>query len=67
MEKKRVITFYKDKGEPYFQAMLDSMKESPAERFVKFFENKAKMDAFLGLVKPKGSRRTLTIRKPEWI
>ncbi|MCF0053690.1 hypothetical protein LXM25_26700 [Dyadobacter sp. LJ53] len=67
MEKKRVITFYQDKSEPYFQAMLDGMKESTEERFIKFFENKAKMDAFLGLVKPKGSRRTLTIQKPEWI
>ncbi|SKB98292.1 hypothetical protein [Dyadobacter psychrophilus] len=67
MENKKVITFYKDKSDPYFQAMLDGMKESPAERFVKFFENKAKMDEFLGLVKPKGSRRTLVIQKPEWI
>ncbi|MCE7071803.1 MULTISPECIES: hypothetical protein [Dyadobacter] len=67
MEKKRVITFYNDKSEPYFQAMLDGMKESPAQRFVTFFENKTKMDEFLGLVKPKGAPRTLTIKKPEWI
>ena len=67
MEKKRAITLYKDKGEPYFNAMLDGMKESPEERFVKFFENKAKLNQFLGLATQQTKRHTLTIRKAEWI
>lgn len=67
MERKRVLTIYKDESEPYFQAMRDGMKETPAERFIKFFENKVKMEQFLGTIKPKGASRTLTIQKPEWI
>jgi hypothetical protein len=67
MGPKKSITFYKSLDEPYFQAMLNGMKERPEERFIKFFETKLKFENFMGLTKSEKKLHTLTIRKAEWI
>jgi hypothetical protein len=67
MEKKRVITLYKGLNEPYITSLLKGAQESPEERYVKFFELKRKFDYFMGLGKESTNKRTITIRKAEWI
>jgi hypothetical protein len=47
--------------------LLKGAQESPEERYVKFFELKRKFDYFMGLGKESTNKRTITIRKAEWI
>lgn len=67
MEKKRVITIYKDQNGPYRQSLLDGLNEGPEKRFVKFFEEKEKFDYFMGIKKVPLKERTIIFRDPTWI
>lgn len=66
MEKKRLITIYKDFDGPYIDAMRVGMMESPRERFEKFFQIRRQFQHFTGQGGPSGDRK-ITIRKAEWI
>lgn len=45
---KRKITIYKNLNEPYEAMLQRGLQETPDERFVRFFEERAKFRAFHG-------------------
>ena len=40
MEKKKRIIIYTDKNDPYQESLREGMKDTPEERYIKFFENR---------------------------
>jgi hypothetical protein len=45
--------------------LKQGLEESPDERFIRFFEERAKFRAFMGIVVP--LKRKIVIRKVSWI
>ncbi|MDR6808381.1 hypothetical protein J2Y45_005269 [Dyadobacter sp. BE34] len=62
---KGVIAIYKDLNDPYVDSMLTGKKETPQERFNKFFEMRKKFELFIGFDHDIRDR-TIKIRKAEW-
>lgn len=62
---KRKITIYNNLNEPYEAMLKQGLKESPDERYIRFFEERAKFRAFMGIVVP--LKRKIVIRKVSWI
>lgn len=62
---KRRITIYKDFNEPHEPMLKRGLEESPDERFIRFFEERAKFRAFMGIVAP--LKRKIVIQKASWI
>jgi len=64
MEKKRRITFYQDLNGPYEQMLEDGLKDTPEERYIKFFQMQNRLWALKG--KPAAEKK-LTFGRPSWI
>ena len=62
---KRKITIYNNLNEPYEAMLKQGLKESPDERFIRFFEERAKFRASMGIASP--LKRKIVIRKASWI
>ncbi|MCP1382975.1 hypothetical protein [Runella salmonicolor] len=62
---KRKITIYKNLNEPYEAMLQRGLQETPDECFVRFFEERAKFRAFMGI--KKSLKREIIIRKVSWI
>jgi hypothetical protein len=62
---KRKITIYKNLNEPYEAMLKRGLEESPDERFIRFFEERAKFRAFMGIVV--APKRKIVIRKVSWM
>ena len=58
---KRKITIYKNLNEPYEAMLKRGLEESPDERFIRFFEERAKFRAFMGTTAP--LKRKIIIRQ----
>lgn len=67
MEKKKRIIIYKDKNDPYLESLREGRKESPEERYIKFFENRRKFNEFMGIKKDPNAKKTIEIKKVTWI
>ena len=62
---KGVVAIYKDLNDPYVDSILTGKKETPQERFNKFFEMRKKFELFIGFDQDTRDR-TIKIRKAEW-
>jgi hypothetical protein len=65
LEKMRKITIYKDMNEPYLSALKQGLADTPEERFIRFFEEKAKFQRFMGINHE--IKRQIIIKKVTWI
>lgn len=59
------ISIYKNLNEPYEAMLKLGLEETPEERFERFFLNRAKFRAFMGI--NASVERKITIRKVTWI
>ncbi|WP_428663854.1 hypothetical protein [Runella sp.] len=62
---KRKITIYKELNEPYEAMLKRGLEETPDQRFVRFFEERAKFRTFLGI--KTAPQKKIVIRKVSWI
>ena len=63
MEKKRIV-FYDDLNDPYEKQLADGLKDTPEERYVKFFHMQARLWALKGF--PNWERK-ITIKTHPWL
>jgi hypothetical protein len=63
--KKRII-IYTDKNDPYLESLREGMKDTPEERYIKFFENRRKYNQFMGIKKDPDAKKTIEIKKADW-
>lgn len=62
---KRTIRIYKNLNEPYEAMLKQGLEETPNERFIRFFEERAKFRTIMGITAP--LKRKITIRQVSWI
>jgi hypothetical protein len=67
MEKKKRIIIYKDKNDPYLESLREGIKDTPEERYIKFFENRRKFNELMGIKKDPNAKKTIEIKKVTWI
>ncbi|WP_221390200.1 hypothetical protein [Dyadobacter sp. NIV53] len=63
MEKKRKITFYEDMNGPYLESLRLGLKDTPEERYVKFFEEQRKFKEIMGIKKDPNAKREIVIKE----
>lgn len=63
MEKKRIV-FYQELNEPYEKLLSDGVKDTPEERYRKFFQMQARIWALKG--KPNREKK-IVIKPHQWI
>lgn len=66
MEKRKRIIFYKDKNDPYLESLREGKRDTPEERYVRFFENRRKFNEFLGIKKDPNAKKTIEIKNADW-
>lgn len=66
MEKKRKITIYEDLNGPYMESLRQGLKDTPEERYVKFFEERRKFNQIMGIKKDPNAKRTIEIKEITW-
>ncbi len=66
MEKTKQVIIYKDKNDPYLDSLRQGKKDTPEERYIKFFENRRKFNEFMSIKKDPNAKKTIEIKKADW-